>query len=96
MIHIPLTAHHVRFTVQAETTLTFNDFMGSALRGAFAATLRRAYCPEAYRRTVDPLHKAICPACQLLDAEAGSQRDGERGRFALHRISVWPNSGLRA
>lgn len=74
---IPLTAHHIRFTVRAETPIAFHGFKGSALRGAFAGTLRRAFCPEAQRQPVDPLHKAICPACQLLDAEQASRQYGD-------------------
>jgi len=56
---IPLTAHHLRFTVTAETAIAFHDFEGSALRGAMAGYLKRTYCPEWRAEKTDPLHQAL-------------------------------------
>jgi len=83
-LHIPLTAYHFRFTVTAETTITFHDFKGSALRGAMAGYLKRTYCPEWRAERTDPLHQAICPVCQLLSYELAPEEGGDiRRPFAL-------------
>jgi hypothetical protein len=81
---IPLTAHPLRFTVVAETPITFHDFKGSALRGALAGALRRSYCPEWRAAETDPLHQALCPVCQLLSMEATPEEGGDLRRpYAL-------------
>lgn len=81
---IPLTAHHLRFTVTAETTICFHDFKGSALRGAMAGYLKRTYCPEWRAAKTDPLHQALCPVCQLLSYELTPEEGGDiRRPFAL-------------
>lgn len=76
MVEIPLTAHWLRFTVRAETDIHFPMFKGSALRGALAGSLRRQYCPEWRNGAPDPLHRQLCPVCQLLGWE---HRDIEGG-----------------
>jgi hypothetical protein len=78
-MHVPLTAHLLRFTLRAETDIHFHEYRGSALRGALAAALRRHYCPEWHEGSPDPLHRQLCPVCQLLswehdDVEAGAVR----------------------
>lgn len=81
---IPLTAHHLRFTVTAETAIAFHDFKGSALRGAMAGYLKRTYCPEWRAEKTDPLHQALCPVCQLLSYELTPEEGGDiRRPFAL-------------
>lgn len=81
---IPLTAHHLRFTVRAATPITFHDFKGSALRGALAGYLKRTYCPEWRAEKTDPLHQALCPVCQLLSYELAPETGGDiRRPFAL-------------
>ncbi|HHY56492.1 MAG TPA: CRISPR system precrRNA processing endoribonuclease RAMP protein Cas6 [Chloroflexi bacterium] len=81
---IPLTAHHLRFTVMAETEIRFYDFKGSALRGAMAGYLKRTYCPEWRAEKTDPLHQALCPVCQLLSYELAPESGGDiRRPFAL-------------
>lgn len=81
---IPLTAHHLRFTVRAETAIAFHDFKGSALRGAMAGYLKRTYCPEWRADKTDPLHQALCPVCQLLSYELTPEEGGDiRRPFAL-------------
>jgi len=68
-LDIPLSAHHLRFTVRAQTPIVFNDFKGSALRGAFVSVMRRTFCPEWRADKTDPLHRSLCPVCQLLTLE---------------------------
>ncbi|MEM7537535.1 MAG: CRISPR system precrRNA processing endoribonuclease RAMP protein Cas6 [Chloroflexota bacterium] len=67
--HIPLTAHHLRFILRVTNPIQFNSFKGSALRGAFADVLRRTFCAQWQREETDPLHRALCPVCQLLTVE---------------------------
>jgi len=68
-----LTLHHLRFTVQVETTIVMDAFKGSALRGAWQSHLRTLYC--AQREPADALHQAMCPVCFLLSRETGSGDD---------------------
>jgi hypothetical protein len=82
---IPLTAHHIRFTVRAVTPIVFNDFKGSALRGAFATVLRRTFCPQGER---DPMteqyHQALCPVCRLLGWDGDEETSGDvRRAYAI-------------
>jgi hypothetical protein len=84
-LHIPLTAHHIRFTVRATTPLVFSDFKGSALRGAFATVLRRTFCPQGER---DPMteqyHQALCPVCRLLSWDGDEETSGDvRRAYAI-------------
>ncbi|MCC9077510.1 CRISPR system precrRNA processing endoribonuclease RAMP protein Cas6 [Litorilinea aerophila] len=74
---IPLTVHRLRFTVRAETPIVFNEFKGSALRGAFATTLRRHFCPEWRAEGTDPLHRSLCPVCQILSLEQDDSPSGD-------------------
>ncbi|MGB9594611.1 MAG: hypothetical protein ACPL7R_10795, partial [Anaerolineae bacterium] len=69
------TIHHLRFTVEAETTIEMGTFKGSALRGAWESHLRTLYCAE--RDSTDPLHATLCPVCYLLNREA-DPRDNRR------------------
>lgn len=62
------TIHHLRFTVEVETTIELGEFKGSALRGAWQSHLRTLYCAE--RDSTDPLHATLCPVCYLLSREA--------------------------
>ncbi len=62
------TATHFRFEVEALTTLAFDDYTGSALRGALVTALQRNFCPV--RDQADAAHQAICPVCWLLSHEA--------------------------
>jgi hypothetical protein len=73
MTTTPFTVHHLRFTVQAETTIELDAFKGSALRGAWVSHLRTLYC--AQRDAADPLHQAMCPVCFLLSRESGQGDD---------------------
>lgn len=83
-ISIPLKAHHIRFTVTAQTTVILHDFKGSALRGAMAGYLKRTYCPEWRAEKTDPMHQAMCPVCQLLSYELAPETGGDiRRPFAL-------------
>lgn len=84
MHDIPLTAHHLRFTVCAKTPIWFHAFRGSALRGALANQLRRLFCPESSTGQNDALHQAICPVCQLLSWEGDEGAAGDvRRPYAL-------------
>ena len=74
---IPLTAHHLRFTVRAVTPIHFNAFKGSALRGAFTSVLGNTFCPEWRAGNRDPQHQAICPACQLVAMERDESTSGD-------------------
>src|SRR4051812_33151954 len=74
---IPLTAHHIRFTVRTTTPIHFGEFKGSALRGALAGVLRRTFCPEWRADKTDPLHQALCPICQLLSVEGDEETSGD-------------------
>ncbi len=69
------TIHHLRFTVEVETTIEMGEFKGSALRGAWESHLRTLYCAE--RGSTDPLHATLCPVCYLLSREA-DPRDNRR------------------
>ena len=81
---IPLTAHHIRVTVQVTTPLLFHDFKGSALRGAFVSVLRRTFCPEWRAERTDAQHRALCPICQLLALENDESIAGDvRRPYAL-------------
>lgn len=62
------TATHFRFEVEALTTLAFDDYTGSALRGGLVTALQRNFCPA--RDQTDAAHQAICPVCWLLSHEA--------------------------
>ncbi len=92
-VAIPLLAHCLRFTVRAETPITFHDFKGSALRGAMAGYLRRTYCPEWRAEKTDPLHQALCPVCQLLSFETAPEEGGDiRRPFALQPPATAQNT----
>src|SRR5690606_38842911 len=81
------------FTVVAETAITFQDFKGSALRGAMAGYLKRTYCPEWRAGQTDPLHQALCPVCQLLSYELTPEEGGDiRRPFALQPPMTEQNS----
>jgi hypothetical protein len=74
---IPLTVHQLRFTVRVTETIQFNEFKGSALRGALAGTLSRAFCPEWRAGRPDPLHQSLCPVCHLLTLEQNDETSGD-------------------
>lgn len=81
---IPLTAHHIRVTVQVTTPMRFHDFKGSALRGAMVTVMRRTFCPEWRAERTDTLHRALCPVCQLLALENDERIPGDvRRPYAL-------------
>lgn len=81
---IPLTAHHIRVTVQVTTPLVFHEFKGSALRGAMVSVMRRTFCPEWRAERTDALHRALCPVCQLLALENDERIPGDvRRPYAL-------------
>ncbi len=90
-LHIPLTAHHLRFTVRVTRPVVFGEFKGSALRGAFAGYLRRTFCPEWRAEETDPLHKALCPACQMLALDGG---DGVAGDVRRPYAIEPPTDGI--
>ncbi|MCS6843462.1 MAG: CRISPR system precrRNA processing endoribonuclease RAMP protein Cas6 [Caldilineales bacterium] len=62
------TATHFRFCVEAVTPLAFDDYTGSALRGAMVSALQRHFCPV--QGQADEVHQAACPVCWLLTYEA--------------------------
>ena len=84
-LHIPLSAHHIRFTVRATTPLVFSDFKGSALRGAFATVLRRTFCPQGERDpATEQVHQALCPVCRLLSWDGDEETSGDvRRAYAI-------------
>ncbi|MCB0127913.1 MAG: CRISPR system precrRNA processing endoribonuclease RAMP protein Cas6, partial [Caldilineaceae bacterium] len=62
----------------------FHEFMGSALRGALVAVLRRTFCPEWRAERTDAAHRAICPVCRLLALENDTSIPGDvRRPYAL-------------
>jgi hypothetical protein len=67
------TTHHLRFTVEVETTIEMNAFKGSALRGAWQSHLRTLYCAQTTE--ADPMHQAMCPVCYLLSRDTKSGND---------------------
>lgn len=83
-LQIPLTAHHIRFTVRAITPIHFDDFKGSALRGALVSVLRSTFCPDGGKDGAvvgrDPLHQAMCPICRLLSWEGDDEAGGDLRR----------------
>ncbi|MCB0083200.1 MAG: hypothetical protein KDE47_19800, partial [Caldilineaceae bacterium] len=92
MLSIPLTAHHIRFTVRTVTPLRFGDFKGSALRGAFTNILGDTFCPEWRSGQRDPHHQAICPACQLVALERDESTSGDVRR----PYAITPPPGAQA
>jgi hypothetical protein len=62
------SATHFRFEVEALTTLAFDDYTGSSVRGALVTALQRNFCP--LKDQADAAHQAICPVCWLLSHEA--------------------------
>lgn len=62
------TATHFRFQVEAVTPVAFDDYTGSALRGAMVGALQRHFCPA--QGQADLTHRAACPVCWLLTYEA--------------------------
>ena len=81
---MPLSAHHIELTARASRTIRLGGFKGSALRGALASSLRRSYCPESRSGQADPLHRSVCPVCQLLSWEADNAEHGDLRRpYAL-------------
>lgn len=81
---IPLTAHHIRFTVRAVTPIVFGEFKGSALRGALVGVLRRTFCPEWRNEASDPLHQALCPICRMLSWDGDESTSGDvRRAYAI-------------
>ena len=51
-----------------KTTLAFDDYTGSSLRGGLVTALQRNFCPV--KDQADAAHQAICPVCWLLSHEA--------------------------
>lgn len=81
---IPLSVHQLRFTVRVTAPIHFNEFKGSALRGAFAGTLQNTFCPQWRAEQTDPLHQSLCPVCQLLVLERADDTSGDiRRPYAL-------------
>ncbi|MBI1298735.1 CRISPR system precrRNA processing endoribonuclease RAMP protein Cas6 [bacterium] len=74
---IPLTVHQLRFTVRVTEPIHFNEFKGSALRGALAGTLNSTFCPQWRAEETDPLHQSLCPVCQLLSLERTDETSGD-------------------
>ncbi len=67
---IDLTAHRLRFEVEAVTPVAFHPYTGSALRGALIQALQKPYCPTPEEERATPEHRAICPVCWLLAYES--------------------------
>ncbi len=66
-----VTVQHLRFRVQAQEHILFENEPGSALRGALYEALAGNFCSEAFGapEALTPEHKATCPVCWLLAAE---------------------------
>lgn len=62
------TATHFRFEVEALTTLAFDQYTGSSLRGSLVTALQGNFCSR--RDQADAAHQATCPVCWLLSYEA--------------------------
>lgn len=78
-IDIGLAIHKLRFTARAESTIRFDEYKGSALRGALVGALRSHHCPAWQGSAHDAEHRRLCPVCRLLawehsDAESGDVR----------------------
>jgi hypothetical protein len=69
--------HHLRFEVEALTTLVLPAHAGPSIRGALWGALQRHFCPLSERDAPDAAHKGICPVCWLMATE---KEEGERGR----------------
>ncbi|MCB0112483.1 MAG: CRISPR system precrRNA processing endoribonuclease RAMP protein Cas6 [Caldilineaceae bacterium] len=74
---IPLSVHQLRFSVQVTEPIYFNEFKGSALRGALAGTLGNTFCPQWRAEETNPLHQSLCPVCQLLSLERTDETSGD-------------------
>lgn len=62
------TATHFRFEVEALTSLAFDHYTGSSLRGSLVTALQQNFCSR--RDQADAAHQATCPVCWLLSYEA--------------------------
>lgn len=90
---VPLTARHVRFTLRAKTPIHFQDYTGSALRGALASCLRATFCPQGRADQQDPIHQALCPVCRLLALENDGSITGDiRRPYALEPLPPGPTT----
>ena len=74
---VALTTHHLVFTCRAAESIHWHPFKGSAVRGAFASVLRRSFCPEWRATETDPVHKQLCPVCQMLAAPNAETTPGD-------------------
>lgn len=91
MLNIPLTARHFRITIQALSPIVFNDYTGSALRGALASALRAGFCPGSTETRDNPIHQQLCPVCRLLSLENDGSIDGDiRRPYALEPDPIAP------
>ena len=81
-----LTAHHLRFQVQALEPISFGNQPGSAIRGALYQALSRHFCSEPDDPQT-PDHQSRCPVCWLLAAE---DPQGDRGHTIPRAMTVQP------
>ncbi len=94
---INLTAHHLRFTLKAETTIELNEQPGSALRGMLFNSLRGprhnpalGFCTQRHLKTCAecPL-LAVCPVASLV---ATMNPQADRGRDVPRPYAIVPPS----
>jgi hypothetical protein len=93
MLTIPLTARHFCITIRARSPIVFNDYTGSALRGALASALRAGFCPGSAETRDNPVHQLLCPVCRLLTLENDGSIDGDiRRPYALEPDPAAPTT----
>jgi hypothetical protein len=81
------TVHHLRFEVEALTTLLLPAYAGPSIRGALFGALQRHFCPESQATAPSANHKAICPVCWLMATEKPGHN---RGRDVPRPYTVEP------
>ena len=81
------TAHHIRFTVEAQTPLLLPANAGPGIRAALFDALRHHFCPVPDSAPRDAAHKAFCPVCWLMATE---NPEGARGRDVPRPYAITP------
>jgi hypothetical protein len=96
-----LTAHHLRFTITAETPIELNEHQGSALRGMLFNALRGprnnpalGFCTQRHLNACAEC--ALVAACPVASLVATMNPNAERGRDVPRPYAIVPPQQSRA